>query len=60
MNNMISKWRVTAMLSYLESHIKEGDLSRQQILAVIKNYRKFVNEINEEKEQEEIRIRGYY
>ena len=56
---MISKWRVNAMLSYLQIHLEKGDMSHQKMIEIIKSYKDFVDNIDEEKEQEEMRLHGY-
>ena len=42
---VISKWRVLSMLDYLERVIQEKNYG--QALRVIKNYKKFTNNLNE-------------
>lgn len=42
---VISKWRVLSMLDYVERLIQEKNYG--QALRVIKNYKKFTNNINE-------------
>lgn len=42
---VISKWRVLSMLDYVERLIQEKNY--RQVLRVIKNYKKFTNNLNE-------------
>lgn len=42
---VISKWRVLSMLDYLERLIQEKNYG--QALRIIKNYKKFTNNLNE-------------
>ncbi len=42
---VISKWRVLSMLDYVERLIQEKNY--EQALRVIKNYKKFTNNLNE-------------
>lgn len=52
----IEKWRVDAMLSYLENHLKNGD-SKENLLKVIKNYKTFTQEV--EVKNKDKHLNGY-
>lgn len=54
---MIEKWRVLAMLDYLEKHL--NTTSAMQLKSIINNYKNFVKTLNEKNNNDDENLKGY-
>ena len=53
---MIEKWRVLAMLNYLEEHLDTTDV--MQLKSIINNYKNFIKTLNENNNNDK-KLKGY-
>ena len=54
---IIEKWRVLAMLDYLEKHLNTTSIA--QLKSIINNYKNFVKTLNENNNNDDENLKGY-
>lgn len=54
---IIEKWRVLAMLDYLEKHLNTTSIV--QLKSIINNYKNFVKTLNENNNNDDENLKGY-